>query len=251
VRDDESANFCVDADVDEAHVWVLQVPAAGAGEATSLSSILSAAERARGERFCFAADQWAFTAAHVLVRLALSWCAPHVAPREWTFRDGEHGRPEVAGPAFAPPLRFNLSHTRGLVACVVTRRVDCGVDVERVARPLNVEGMGRGFLTPAEQHALSGLPPARRVEAFVRHWTLKEAYAKARGLGMSLPFNEIGFDLDGATALLRGDADGWQFAQWTPTDQHVAAVALRRDGGKDLRLAVHSAMPPLTALAVA
>ena len=66
--------------------------------------------------------------AHALARLTLSRYAP-VPPEAWSFSLGEHGRPEIEGPSDAGRLRFNLSHTRGMVACAVVRELDIGVDV--------------------------------------------------------------------------------------------------------------------------
>ena len=50
------------------------------------------------------------------------------------LRANPYGRPEIQVEQGVPPLRFNLSHTTGLVTCAVTRSADVGVDVEQTTR---------------------------------------------------------------------------------------------------------------------
>ncbi|HEU5107565.1 MAG TPA: 4'-phosphopantetheinyl transferase superfamily protein, partial [Micromonosporaceae bacterium] len=199
---------------------------------------------ARMRRLRFAADRRCFAVAHGLLRTALSRCVPDVPPRAWRFRVGRYGRPEIGGPAAGAGVRFNLSHTAGLAAVVVAREMDCGVDVETAGRTVDVLRVARGVLAPEELTELLAVAPAGRRSGFLRYWTLKEAYAKARGLGMRLPFDRIRFDLrDGirlsVDAGLGDTGTGWQFAQWSPLDGAVLALALRRGAGPDRRVVLH------------
>ena len=116
-------------DGEQAHVWVLNPEHLDAsGHLSKYAGIVSPAEQERIRRFRFPRDGMAFLAAHGLARAALSQFEPSVPPDRWEFRATEKGRPEMGAP-IGSALRFNISHTRGLVACVVTRNVDCGVDV--------------------------------------------------------------------------------------------------------------------------
>lgn len=112
-------------------------------------------------------------AQYVLHRHGVSW--PRLKRWEWT----ERGRPYVPGLG----LDFNVSHSEHHVACAVARgRV--GVDVERV-RDLG-PCFARRMLSAAEQAEFSrcgGLPCDLDV---VRLWTLKEAYLKCLGTGISV-----------------------------------------------------------------
>ena len=72
---------------------------------------------------------------------------------------------------------------------------------------------------------------------FFDYWTLKEAYIKARGLGLALPLGQFTFirTPDAAPAIafapeLHDDPASWQFAQFWPTRDHRMAVAVRRHG---------------------
>ena len=98
-------------------------------------------------------------------------------PSAWRFVAGPTGKPEVA-PAFArSKLHFNLSHTRGLVACAVGFDYDLGIDAEAVdgGGPKDELGPATTFFAPDEAALLRGLAEDQRRRAFVRIWTLKEA----------------------------------------------------------------------------
>src|SRR5262245_60905547 len=155
--------------------------------------LLTDEERERGDRYVFERNRDEHVAAHALVRLALSRFAAGVDPRDWRFVVGERGKPEIAAPA--SPLRFNLSHTDGLVACVVAEGVDVGVDVENTARRSDTVAIADRYFAPAEVAALRSLPAGAQRDRFYEYWTLKESYMKARGLGLALPLGKFWFTL--------------------------------------------------------
>jgi 4'-phosphopantetheinyl transferase len=197
------------------------------------SDVLSDLERARGERFLVAEDRRDFAAAHVLLRHALSSCAP-IAPAAWQFASGQNGKPFIAGAhAAARTLAFNLSHTRGLVACAVGRDARVGIDVER-ARPVSdLMGLARRYFAPPEALSLEALPGADRVGRFVELWTLKESYLKATGSGLAAPLERFWFDLSRLPELRFSTEDDdscdWHFTLAAPTPHTRLALAV--DGG--------------------
>ena len=98
--------------------------------------LLTADEHERMARFVFERDRRAFLLTRALVRTTLSRYAA-VAPADWRFIANVHGRPEILDrPEGVPDLRFNISHTDGLIACAVTIGREVGVDVENIGRQL-------------------------------------------------------------------------------------------------------------------
>jgi 4'-phosphopantetheinyl transferase len=204
-------------------------------------------ELARAARFFQAADTARFVIGRTLARTLLSRYAP-VAPRDWPLVIDAHGRPELAHrPPGAPDLRFNVSHTNGLVACAVTVGREVGVDVEHTTRNL-LHDIAERFFSPREVADLRARPEAEQAIAFFDYWTLKESYIKARGLGLALPLRQFSFLLHQPTPTiafapeLHDDPATWQFAQFWPTAHHRMAVAVRRRG-KDLPIEVDEAIP--------
>ena len=226
----------------------------------SYRAILSDDEMARHDRYWFERDKHLHLVAWALVRTMLSEHAD-VAPAAWEFELNEYGRPEIAGPASAPPLRFNLSHTRGLVACIVVPELDVGIDVEDRGRETTGIEVARRFFSPLEVAAFEPLPSERQQQVFFEYWTLKEAYIKAVGVGMSLGLSRFSFGLDDSGAPvgdperraptisfvpdLDDDPTAWQFAQYEPTPHHAMAVAIRRGDDPDLEIELREVVPGL------
>jgi 4'-phosphopantetheinyl transferase len=234
---------------DEVHVLLARPEAIAPGSLLRLAgSWLAAGERERLERIRIEDTRTQFALAHVLLRGLLSRYAA-VGPADWVFATGPHGRPEIAAPLeWAGRIRFNLSHTRGLVACGLTRGRDLGVDVERSDRVAHVCGVARRFFAPAEAgFVLAAAEPERR-RRFFELWTLKEAYIKARGLGLSLSLQSFAFQVDAKGArLLRTPPDdepaAWQFDLAHRESGHVLAVAVRVTPGERLRVSVRDCDP--------
>lgn len=220
----------------EAHVWLAKPE--GMDDPAALQhylALLGPEERERLQRLRREHSRREFLVAHALARVTLSRYAP-VPPEAWSFRSGEHGRPEIAGPAESGGLRFNLSHTRGVVACAVIRELDIGVDVENAARRVRHHDLAERFFGEAEIEALRAVAPEKRKGRFLEVWTLKEAYLKAGGRGISIPLRSFQFHLSDSDppgisfdpAVLRDDPASWQFSLHHPTPDHTLALAIRR-----------------------
>jgi 4'-phosphopantetheinyl transferase len=218
------------------HVWHLPAgDGAGARAYDTSWALLSRGERGRARRFVFPADRHRFVVARAALRLILSRYTG-ISPALLTFETNEYGRPELPASAGAPRLRFNLSHTRGLIAVAACGHYDVGVDVEWMVRrsPAELLDLAARVFSPLETAALRRWPEEERDRRFLQLWTLKEAYIKARGLGLSLPLDAFSFDLTDDSmpmiqidASLQDDADAWRFLLAQPTADHCLAVAVQ------------------------
>lgn len=208
---------------------------------------LSDAERERAARFHHLSDRWEFVLGRLMARHLLSARAG-VPAAEFRFAENAHGRPEIAHPPLDRPLRFNLSHSGGIVACVVGEAHQIGVDVERLDRPAIDPRVIRRYCSEPEQAALAGMPDALRHERFLALWTLKEAYVKARGTGLTLPLRRISFDLGvkGAGGVNFNGVDDesrWMFAHTRLEPRHLLAVAAEREPGVEAALRLRTFAP--------
>jgi 4'-phosphopantetheinyl transferase len=235
----------------EVHLWYVRPDAIeDAALLAAYDRLLTPAERARRDRYRFDRNKCEYLLTRALVRATLSRYAP-VAPEAWTFRENQWGRPEIDGPGPDHAwLSFNLSNTRGLIACVVAHPREIGVDVEDTERAGATVSIADRFFSPRECAALRALPEAARRDRFFDYWTLKEAYIKARGMGLAIPLHQFSFLLDEAPPIrialepeLGDDASGWQFEQFALTPQHKTAVAVRRGHGGTARFVVRETVP--------
>jgi 4'-phosphopantetheinyl transferase len=219
------------------NVWYVRVDAASGAAALDLAPrLLSAAEEGRSAKFAFERDRRAYRAAHALLRLALSRKAG-VPPETWRFRTEAGGRPEIAGSEQRFGLRFSLSHTAGLAVCAVTAGSAIGVDAEGFGPRTPLEVATRHF-AERERGDVAALPAERQPERFTEYWTLKEAFLKATGLGITYPLDRISFTLAGKAGVEvalpadLGEAPiAWQFESWGLHRRWRVALAVRTAGG--------------------
>jgi 4'-phosphopantetheinyl transferase len=217
----------------------------------SYQALMTSDEHERQQRFHFEKGRHEYLVTRALVRTVLSRYVV-AAPHDWRFVSNTYGRPEIASPLHLPPLCFNLSHTDGLIVCVVALDREVGVDVENLNRPGETVEIADHFFSPTEVAALHALPPEAQRQRFFAYWTLKESYIKARGMGVSLPLDQFSFHLDTRCPIrisfeprMQDNPHSWQFAQFQITSQHLVAVAIRRGVDSDLALTVIYTVPLL------
>jgi 4'-phosphopantetheinyl transferase len=134
-------------------------------------------------------DRVRFLAARSVLRHALTEAVSGEIPIEaWDYVEGTNGKPLMA--PHLPPLEFNISHAADCVAVAVSTSGPVGVDVESTLPDERLEIVG-DILGVGEREHLSHLPENRQRETFLKFWTLKEACAKALGLGAMLDFREL------------------------------------------------------------
>jgi len=157
------------------HAWLVDLDAPSAAAAVRLD----AAERARAASYLRPQDGARFAGSHAALRLVL---AQYVGsePGDLEFRVGPHGQPRLA----ADEVRFSLARSGGLALIAVSRGL-VGADLERVAaRPGLADVAVARFPAREAAYVAAGCcgSPTR---SFYRHWTAKEAYLKAIGLGLA------------------------------------------------------------------
>lgn len=204
-------------------------------DTSELDALTDPSERAAAARYSLLEHRREVLVSRALVRWALSHVQPEVLPRSWAFSRTDAGRPLVVG----HDVWFSLSRGRGFVACVVTSDAThsaLGIDVE----PLET------FSSPSTSAVFS----AAERQRLERHpedaaflWTLKEAYLKARGEGISVKPARVSLKLAarGAEGIRRGafdydnldqDAASWWLGSGSlptgsPSITHALSVAVK------------------------
>ena len=104
------------------------------------------------------------------------------------LEEGHHGKPRLA--ASLPRLEFNVSHS-GQLALIALGRTPLGIDLEHLDRPLDWRELAPACCHPDELPALRRMPDPDGHRQFLRLWTLREAYVKGTGEGLSQPPADI------------------------------------------------------------
>jgi len=204
--------------------------------------ILSAEERLRHARFVFDRDARDYAAAHGLLRRALSACGA-VAPADWQLHALPNHKPRIVPEqAGEPPLLFSLSHTQGFVACAAARGMEVGIDVESIERSREAHDVARRFFAPKEIAMLDRCTNDREhAVRFLELWTLKEAYVKAIGQGLSVPLDRFSIVFDDAGAPVFEAEQGlpagpFLFQLLTPRPDVRIGLAVRCDDPAAVRV---------------
>ena len=161
-----------------------------------------------------------------------------VSPDAWTWQEGAHGRPEVGDTDGA--VRFNVAHSGGLVVCAVACGRDVGVDVEDLERRAPNSFVVTRYCSPREAADIQQQGEPGWARRFLDYWTLKEAYLKARGLGISVPLAEIEFTLNGTRpqveflGSLEGTDARWTFHLQNVDARYLIAIAAAEADGEPL-----------------
>lgn len=201
---------------------------------------LSPEEQQRLKSFSQASLKQVYLAAHGLKRgvlARLSGCLPH----ELRFQTTDRGKPFVSGPAKACDWHFNLTHTGRLVAIAASRQ-PVGIDVEDLSRWVPDLNIAKRYFSQREYQHIAATAPSEQARLFLQYWTLKEAFLKAEGWGLSQRLDAVEFDLSGAIGLNVLDVaaeptQDWRFWQNQPNQTHLMSVALVSDAA-DLQRAI-------------
>ena len=200
--------------------------------ANSYCHLLSDDERQRNQRFRFAADRRKDLIARALLRtqLAAQLMQP---PESIVFKRGEHGKPALLSDnPLADNLQFNLSHAGDWIVLAMANK-PVGVDVEFTSRNNDVLAIADRYFFGKEIDELQTFNSDEQRQRFFDYWTLKEAYMKARGEGLSLGLSNFGFSIKKNSdisihmkPILNDSPSDWQFFCVTPHADYRLAIAL-------------------------
>ena len=214
----------------DVHVWYRLTESLNQDAVDRSLAGLSPAERVKSERYRCEQDRRNRALAYSLVRTTLSrYC--ELNPLDWTFSRDGNGKPvHVNETGKTPGLTFSLSHTPGCVVCAIAPGLDVGVDVERIDLRFDWADVAGRYFGADEIVQLEARPAQGRTTRFVELWTLKEAYCKATGTGLTEPMPRFHICSAGSsiTSISSPDLDPhtWQFGLFTVEPHFRVGVAI-------------------------
>jgi 4'-phosphopantetheinyl transferase len=151
-------------------------------------------------------------------------------PARIQYSRNEYGKPVLLCAQSAERVSFNVSHSGGLALVAVAAGQEVGVDIERIDPRIEIMNVASVIFSPGEVSVLARIPEPLRRDAFFSCWTRKEAYIKAKGMGLSMPLNQFDVSLAPTepAALLATRDDPDEAARWSlfelPIDPGFAAT---------------------------
>lgn len=118
----------------------------------------------------------------------------HTSPAAIVFHKQTNGKP------FTDSCFFNISHSNGTVA-VAVNETEIGIDIEKI-RDFDERIIDRVCTENEKQFILSAETAETKNERFFIIWTLKEAYFKCIGTGITADLKSVAFTIkDGEVTL--------------------------------------------------
>jgi 4'-phosphopantetheinyl transferase len=167
------------------HIWQANLTTSHPGWPPAEATLSSREQDQRARLRTFTLRQ-TYGRAHGFLRSVLEIYTLQPARGLFISPDGQ-GKPQLPGYA----LHFNLSYRPGRALLAVSDAGPVGVDVEKLMLLPESAPLVNELFSPDEQEALHTAPPAAWESIFYTIWTRKEAYAKALGMGLSMPFNSF------------------------------------------------------------
>jgi 4'-phosphopantetheinyl transferase len=221
---------------DQLHVWRVRLDGVE-NQDDALWKLLSPAEQERAERFHFDQHRFRFLRSHGTLRLILSRYTG-IAPEQLCMQSTPLGKPYLSG-VEGLDLRFNLSHSGYWMLVGVGMGRELGVDVELLYEKIDWQMIAAGYFSAQEKIAILGLAREQdQLEAFFRVWTIKEAYLKAIGKGLSGGLEQAVVQVQPGMpgkflALPAGENElrRWQVYSLQPASGAVGAAVVERGEG--------------------
>ncbi|WP_347332219.1 4'-phosphopantetheinyl transferase family protein [Marinimicrobium locisalis] len=211
---------------------------------------LSDEEHQRVDAFSRRALQDSQLITRAALRASLSQYSDSVPPKAWQFERSARGKPRLSDQSPMNELSFNLSHSGDWLAIGVTVDNDIGVDLQHRQHQASLCELAQRFFSAEEAETLASLPEARQAEHFFRLWTLKEAYLKARGLGIANGLDKARFHIDNNGLIsaefdsaLEDDPSRWQFHHYELDDDYCLSLALRQPRAQDASTQFYKLIP--------
>jgi 4'-phosphopantetheinyl transferase len=205
---------------DEVHIWRLYINSEFSN-IQYLKGILSNEERTKAEGFYFKIDQWRYIIVRAILRIILAkyLC---LEPEQIRFNYGTHDKPALSDVLKTHRVNFNLSHSQNIALYVIVCDREVGIDIENIRTDLDVLGIAEHWFSQREAAVIRELSSDAQKKAFFTIWTRKEAYLKAKGVGLAqLNGFEVLLHLGELTILMSSEEDSHEPSLWKLEDLAV------------------------------
>jgi len=197
---------------------------------SDLDTLLTASDKEQVEKLKRNKERKVKTVSRAFIRAVLAKYTG-LLPSEIQFRQGLHGKPEIANEGIN--LEFNLSHSDNMLACVICKDKPVGIDIERIRFKRNLKELVKSIFSESECHEFEALSESHQRQYFYDRWTLKESFIKATGKGLTTKLSNVSFSKSNAVSSF--SIDGLKLTKvsgqfiswlWPISNQHRLAVTV-------------------------
>lgn len=152
------------------------------------------------------------------------------------LQKGSYGKPELKQEPNRESVYFNLSHSKHLIAMVISKKNQIGIDLEYINQNRDIEKLQRRIFHPIEEKEWAKCPSDKKALLFYKIWTLKESYVKAVGRGLSIGLDHLLYDHKKNTIVFSHPKKG--FSKNYPTARCFQCYLSEKEQGFSLALSL-------------
>jgi len=211
------------------HLWRIVLPQSEEIKRNLFES-LSNDELSRLAKFYFNRDKDRFLISRGGLRNILARYL-NIYPNQVDFQYKTLGKPYINN----KNLYFNVSHAANCIVYAVSNCSPIGIDIEYCEHDIDYLSITKNFFSNNEYTKLLTLHSDKRLLAFYRCWTRKEAYIKAIGKGLHFPLHQLEVSLlpDEEIQLLKimdktAEKDLWKLVEIFPQQDYIASIATQQ-----------------------
>lgn len=211
------------------HIWKVNTDYPSVEIESLYRNILSLNERERVDRLRSEDDKKRFIVSRGQLRKSLSHYL-EVGPADIAFTYNKYGKPSINSEINGENIKFNASHSNKLVVYAITQNTEVGIDLEYIREVSKADKIVSRYFGEEENDFYYSQPDDKKDLAFFTLWTRKEAYSKARGMGIGLPGKKFDLNLVSPThyKAIENREPEWSIIDIDIDSAYVAAIATER-----------------------
>ena len=228
IWEDQNYDFSILSD--EIHIWKADLDELSC-KLICMDNILSKYEKEKAGRYFFAKDANRFITARSVLRILLGRYLDY-SPTQINFAFNEFGKPFLDHGTAGVQIHFNVSHSNRFALFAIGKQEELGVDIEMHRLDFSSHAIANRFFSPTEIDSLKELDKLEFCQAFFNCWTRKEAYIKAKGLGLSLGLDSFAVETGNVPSpklmiseFYPDDTYVYSFRSFEPAHRYSAALA--------------------------
>ncbi|MGI0480163.1 4'-phosphopantetheinyl transferase family protein [Geminocystis sp. CENA526] len=213
-------------------IWLINIEDCDLKEYENYLAILSEDERKKYHNFKLTSQRDRFLINRANLRLILAKYL-HINPQEVTFNYSNKGKPSLDFLIHNQEIYFNLSHKNNYTVYGIAKH-NLGIDLEKIDDQVKIENIAKRFFCSQEYQHLIQLNKEDSYRYFFTLWTIKEAYLKSIGEGLSggldsIYIQEIGENINYQILHNQGEKQNkWFFKTWYILDNYVLSMAVSK-----------------------
>lgn len=203
--------------------------------------LLAQDEKKHANQFYFEKDKIRYIVSRGILRKIISEYIKY-PPEVIQFEYANYGKPYLNTAQNSIKLYFNLGHSHNSIVYVITKNFDIGVDIEMYQNNFDLKEVAKFCFSRNENKKLHALPKEEQYDYFYKIWTLKEAFTKALGVGLSYNLKKVNIELinqENYTLILNNclkEESNWMLQMFSTYTNYYAAFVTKQPISKVLYL---------------